>query len=76
MYDNFDITYLILLISSLFLILFGVVMLFAPTLFDKWVVTMDRVIGLFDIKVLSNRYLWGIILLISAIFLFYTAFTI
>ena len=51
-------------------------MLFAPTLFDKWVVTMDRVIGLFDIKVLSNRYLWGIILLISAIFLFYTAFTI
>ena len=75
MYDN-NLINLILLISSLLIILFGVVILIAPNEFNKWAKAMDRVIGLFDVKILSNRILWGIILLISASFLFYTAYSL
>lgn len=64
----------IIFFNSLIIILVGITMLFAPTQFNKWVNAMDRVIGLSDVKILSNRILWGIILLISATFLFYTAY--
>ncbi len=72
--DHTTIDY-ILLFSSLLIILFGIVILVAPTEFNKWAKAMDRVVGLFDVKILSNRIIWGIILLISASFLFYTAYS-
>ncbi|MFQ6607299.1 MAG: hypothetical protein ACE5EE_02045 [Fidelibacterota bacterium] len=76
MFEDYSVTNILLLIVSLLVILMGVLMLFAPSIFEKWMKSMDKVIALFDVKVLSNRFIWGIILLISAIFLFYTAFTL
>jgi len=70
------VTNTILLITSIMIILFGVLILIAPNLFDKLSNTLDRVIGLSDVKILSNRIIWGIILFISAIYLFYTAFSL
>jgi len=66
----------ILVVISLLIIMVGLIIFFAPTQFDKWTNTMDKVVGLLDIKILSNRIIWGIILLISAAFLFYTAYSL
>lgn len=76
MEENYFLLNRILFINSIIVILAGVIMLFAPTQFDKWTKKMDRIIGLIDIKILSNRIMWGFILLISAVFLFYTAYSI
>lgn len=69
------VTNTILLTISILIILFGVLMLIAPNQFNKLSSALDRVIGLFDVKILSNRILWGIIMLISAAYLFYTTYS-
>ena len=76
MFENTLLYNQVLIIISFLIILVGLVMFFAPTEFNKWTNTMDKVIGLFDVKILSNRILCGIILFISSVFLFYTAYSL
>ena len=76
MFENTILYNQILIIISVLIILVGLIMFFAPTEFDKWTNTMDKVIGLFDVKILSNRIIWGIVLFISSAFLFYTAYSL
>ena len=76
MFENTLLYNQILIIISVLIILVGLIMFFAPTEFDKWTNTMDKVIGLFDVKILSNRIIWGIVLFISSAFLFYTAYSL
>ena len=76
MFENTLLYNQVLIIISFLIILVGLVKFFAPTEFNKWTNTMDKVIGLFDVKILSNRILWGIILFISSVFLFYTAYSL
>ncbi len=76
MENEFILTNMILLVISIIIIFLGLVILFAPARFDKLSRTLERVLGIFDVKILTNRILWGVIFCLSAVYLFYTAYSL